>query len=810
VQVSRLTVLLTALGFLASGLPATRASAQTSASATATAPLPAAKPGSKDSKSNGKDSKSNGKIDSKTGAKTEKTAEKAKDSTEKAKDKKAEKAESKPSSTTAKPSANATAKPSAKTTAAPAAKLATEKPGAHKPGAAIRGSLATGTTSAVPVSAAPGNLALRPSIPQVPVVPMAVTATLSTSPMDITAVKQALEMVAKNRTDDATNVEGTISDPIARKLVEWMILRSDNGTTDFSRYANFIAANPSWPSLTTLRRRAEGVLWEERVDPQTVIGFFRTEAPRTVKGHFALARALMAQGDSAGAAQTLRETWRSDGISADLEAQGRATFSDLITPEDDAVRMDARLYVDDDDGGLRAAQHLNGTALALAKARAAVINQAGNAKALLDAVPEAARHDPGYMFSRIQLLRREDKIKDAAQLLLAAPRDPAKVINPDPWWVERRLVARKLLDLGEAKMAYEVANSAAPPNSENFRAEQHFTAGWIALRFLREPGIAMAHFARVADGATNPITLARSYYWQGRAAEALGRDQDARSLFEAAAHYPTAYYGQLARARLGLNEVELRDLPSPAPEHRTPELARVFEILYAVDNRDLIAAMAADLGDKATDIGGLVSLAYIAARHNDARAMLQIGKTALGRGYPMERFAFPNFGVPEYQPIGPAVEPCVVYSIVRQESAFNPRVVSSANAIGLMQVTPAAGRDTAKRFGVAFDQRRLMDDVAYNAQLGSAELGNDINSWRGSYILAFSAYNAGPRRAKEWIEQYGDPRDPRVDPIDWIERIPISETRNYVERVIENMQVYRALIENNPKLMIEADLRRGG
>ena len=220
--------------------------------------------------------------------------------------------------------------------------------------------------------------------------------------------------------------------------------------------------------------------------------------------------------------------------------------------------------------------------------------------------------------------------------------------------------------------------------------------------------------------------------------------------------------------------------------------------------------MAADLGDKATDIGALVTLADISARHNDARAVLLIGKPALGRGFPMERYAFPNFGVPDYQPIGPPVEPCVVYSIVRQESAFNPRVVSSANAIGLMQVTPPAGRDTAKRFGVTFDQRRLMDDVTYNAQLGSAELGNDIASWRGSYILAFSAYNAGPRRAKEWIEQYGDPRDPKVDPIDWIERIPISETRNYVQRVVENMQVYRAIIENNPKLMIEADLRRGG
>ena len=297
----------------------------------------------------------------------------------------------------------------------------------------------------------------------------------------------------------------------------------------------------------------------------------------------------------------------------------------------------------------------------------------------------------------------------------------------------------------------------------------------------------------------------------GRAAppKRWGAKQDARALYQEAAHYPTAYYGQLARARLGLDEVTLRTLPEPPAEHRELELARAFEILYAVDERDLVATMAADLAEKATDAAALAELAGIAARHNDARATLLIGKAMLGRGFPFERYAFPDFGIPNYEPIGPPVEPCVVYSIVRQESAFNPKVVSSANAIGLMQVTPEAGRDTAKKFNVAFNQRRLADDVVYNAQLGTAELGNDIATWRGSYILAFVAYNAGPRRAREWIEQYGDPRDRTVDPVDWIERIPISETRNYVERVIENMQVYRALIENNPKLLIDADLRRG-
>ncbi len=700
------------------------------------------------------------------------------------------------------------------TEAAPAA----QKPDRNRPGPLSIAPSVAGPPREVPVAEAPADARLEAPAVQAPMAapplhpapPFATTTATTTSPLDLSAVKQAIDLVGKSRQGEATDVEGTISDPVARKLVEWVILHSEDGSPDFSRYAAFIAANPSWPGIETLRRRAEAVMWQQHIDPLAVIDFFRSAPPHTAKGRFALARALLTRGDVAGAAAAVRQAWRSDGFSGDIEDQARETFTGLITPADDEIRMQARLYAEDDDAGLRAAHHLDATALAIAKARAAVINQAGNVTALLDAVPQAARRDPGYMFSRIQWLRRNDKVAEAAQWLNAVPRDPAQLIDVDQWWVERRLVSRKLLDLGDARLAYEVANGAAPPDNENYRAEQQFTAGWIALRFLRQPAIALAHFARIADGVSNPITLARSFYWQGRAAEALGRQQDARALYEAAAHYPTAYYGQLARARLGLDEVTPRALPGAPAEHRTLEIARAFEILYAVDQRDLVATMAADLGGKATDAGAVAALADIAVRHNDARATLLIGKAMLGRGFPFERYAFPDFGVPSYQQIGPAVEPCVVYSIVRQESAFNPHVVSSANAYGLMQVTPQAGRDTAKRVNVAFNQRRLADDVVYNAQLGTAELGNDLASWRGSYVLAFVAYNAGPRRAREWIEQYGDPRDPHVDPIDWVERIPISETRNYVQRVIENMQVYRALLENNPKLSIEADLRRGG
>jgi soluble lytic murein transglycosylase len=646
--------------------------------------------------------------------------------------------------------------------------------------------------------------------PQLRSAPQLAMATSSnTSPLDLSATKQAIDLAHKGRLDEATSVAGNIADPVARKLVEWVILRSDEAELDFPRFAAFIAANPSWPGVVFLRKRAEAALWQQQPPPRTVIEFFRSDAPHTAKGRFALARALLAEGDRAGAQALVRDAWRKDGFSADVETQARIGFAGLIGAADDKARMDARMDAEDDDAGLRAARELGGIEAVVAKARAAVINKAAKAKALLEAVPAAAQHDAGYMLSRIQWLRRADKIREAGQWMLAAPRDPNQLGDLDQWWVERRLIARKLLDLGDAHAAYQVAAGAAPPTNDNYRGEQQFTAGWIALRFLREPAAALAHFAHVADGASNPITLARAYYWQGRAAETLGRGQDARGYYEEAARYATAYYGQLARARLGIDAVTLRSLPEPSAEHRRLEIARALEILYAIDERDLAATLAAEVGDKATDVAALTTAAEITTHHNDARATLLIGKAALGHGLPLERYAFPDFGIPNYQQIGPAVDLCVVYSIVRQESAFNPKVVSGANAIGLMQVTPAAGRDTARRFNVSFDRHRLMADVAYNAQLGTAEIGNELASWRGSYILAFVAYNAGPRRAREWIEQYGDPRDPKIDPIDWIERIPISETRNYVQRVLENMQVYRARL-GDPRLMIEADLHRGG
>jgi peptidoglycan lytic transglycosylase len=629
------------------------------------------------------------------------------------------------------------------------------------------------------------------------------------SAADVARVKTAVGLARQGKTSQATDEQQSITDPAARKLVEWAILRSDDNNANFSRYAAFIAANPGWPAAGALRRRAEAMLWVERVDPATVRAFFAKEPPLTAKGKFALARALIAQGDRNGAQGYVREAWHNDSFSDDLEDQAMETFGNLITNADHKSRMDMRLYAEDTESGLRSAKRAGGHAQAIAKARIAVIKKAGDAKAQLDAVPAEAKRDVGYIFSSAQWLRRADRAGEAAALVLSIPRDSAAVIDTDQWWIERRLIARKLLDDNDAKTAYQVARNAAVPSRENYRVEHQFTAGWIALRFLNDAPTAQTHFSKIAQGITNPIALARASYWQGRAVEAMGRQQEARAHYQTAAQYPTAYYGQIARAKLGMKDLVLR----PPPErHGTAlhEVVRAIDLLYAVGERDLVAGMLADYGDRTQDAAVLGALGEVTTRNKDARATLLLGKAALGRGLPLEHHAFPVIGIPDYKAVGPAIDLPTVYAIARQESTFNQRTVSTAKAMGLMQVTPEAGRYVAKKFNVSFDAKRLMSDPIYNVQLGAAELGDLFEDYRGSYILSFAGYNAGRGRVRDWVARFGDPRDPNVDPIDWVERIPFSETRNYVQRVLENLQVYRVRFGGGSKLLIEADLRRGG
>jgi soluble lytic murein transglycosylase len=640
------------------------------------------------------------------------------------------------------------------------------------------------------------------------VAPAAIAATSATSKEDMEQLEEVIDLLRKRKPDDATSAEASISDPVAKKLAEWLILRSDGNNATVERYRAFITANPSWPSQTFLRRRLEAALWDDSRDGSAVWSWFENESPISAKGRLVLAKAMLARGDRANAERLVREAWRSDPMSEDTETTALDMFGGLLTPGDQKARMDLFAYTTENEAAaMRAAKRLGAGYVALAKARIASVRKAANTKALLDAVPHDLHSDTGFVFARIQQLRREEKYPDAAQLLLSAPRDPNRLLNLDEWWVERRLIARKMIDLGEYKTAYLIARDAALPNRDIYKTEQLFTSGWIAMRFLNDPETALQHFSRIGVGSVNPTTLARAGYWKGRAAETLGRAQEARSFYASAAEQSTSYYGQLARAKLGLPQLDLNEAPRARGVERL-EIVRAVQLLFDVDERDIAVPIFADVGENG-DADAVIGLGELTARAGYARGMILAGKAALNRGMPFDHYAYPVMGIPSYSPIGPDVEKSVVFAIARQESMFNPGDVSPAQAYGLMQVTPDAGRYVCKRAGVGFDLNRLKSDSAYNAALGAAELGGLMEDFRGSYIMTFAGYNAGRGSLKKWVERYGDPRDPKVDAVDWVELIPFSETRNYVQRVMENLQVYRARFGGGSRLQIEADLHRG-
>ncbi len=622
-------------------------------------------------------------------------------------------------------------------------------------------------------------------------------------------MREAFELISREKFADATALEKSIADPVAQKLIEWALLRRADLDVGFQRYDDFITANADWPSLPLFRRRAEAALWRSHSDAATVRRFFTREpahGPQSALGRLALARVLMSEGDRANAEREVHAVWRSAPLSGDVETEVLDAFPDVLTRADHLARMDRRIGAKEFGAALRAAKRVGDDQVAIVKACAAAEAKSANGGKLLDAVPAPARDDLGYALCRIHWLMRNDSpgsnirgrivtpkedVALAAKLALAAAPQDLREQDTDEWWRERRALARKLLDLGDPATAYQVVAKAAPPVNPYYRAEMHFMSGWIALRFLGDAKTAAAHFSHIDDGQSDPRILARAAYWRGRAAEALGEIGQMRAQYEAASRYPTAYYGQLARGELGLDTMRLPPLPQLSAS-TGGDVVAAAAMLYRIGEHDWALRFISDVAKESCDVGALAALGKLTAQYHDAPATLIIGNSALARGMPLDRLAFPDFGVPSYSAVGPALDRAIVYAVVRTESAFDQRDKSSANAVGLMQVTPGAGRDAAKRFGVRYNWHRMVTDAAYNTEMGAGELAALLKDYGGCYALTFAAYNAGRGRVKQWLAAHGDPRDPKVDAVDWIERIPFAETRNYVERVLENLQVYRA------------------
>ena len=560
-----------------------------------------------------------------------------------------------------------------------------------------------------------------------------------------------------------------------------------------------------WPGMITLRRHLERALYDENAAPQTAIEALRDMQPDTLEGVTILTRAYVAADMDDEAAAVIGPFWHRARLEARQEAALLREFGKLLTQADHRARMEQMLHYDRVSSALRVADKAG--APELAEAWGAVIRKESRAKKLLSRVPQSQR-GAAYAFAQARRLRWTGQYEEAAAAILRAPADADAYVDPDAWWAERRVLSRELIDIGNAESAYRVA-AAHIGGTPATVADAEFHAGWYALQRLRDAELATGHFRAITELAEGPISLARGHYWMGRATEAGASADEAREHFEKAAQYPTTFYGQLAAVRVGLTPPPAA-YPTPSDEERRRFAARsavrAIQRIEAAGFPERADVLYRNLAEELDSAGELALLALMAEKRSDHNLALRVGKIAAARGINVGALAHPIGVIPASADISAAGE-ALAYAVARQESEFNVAAVSPAGARGLLQLLPRTARSMARRAGLSYSPRRLTSDPAYNATLGATFLGDQLSRFGGSYVLTLAGYNAGPARAQQWLTRYGDPRGKDIDTVvDWIESIPFTETRNYVQRVMESFQVYKMRLDGS--LDITDDLVR--
>jgi soluble lytic murein transglycosylase len=613
----------------------------------------------------------------------------------------------------------------------------------------------------------------------------------------------------------------SIQDPAARAFALWYRYRGSGISGNADAIEQFRLSHPDWPGQDEMREKAETVLFLNDASPDAVKAFFGSSAPLTGAGKAALAGAYLKDGNQAAAHDLVVSAWRDHQLNAAVETKILARFGYMLTAENHQARIDRLLYPDDKaatDAALRVSKLLPADEQKKVAARIAIVKRGSNAGKLLDALPAStlnANADVGLRFSRIQWLRRKDRDEEAWKMLLDAPSEPNVLLDLNNWWVERRLNCRTALNAGKARIAYEIADKHGLVSGDAY-IEAEFLAGWIALRFLSEPQTALRHFTLLRGAATSSKSIALGEYWLGRTALALGDRGSAIVHFHGAAKYPQYFYGQLGRQALDAKPAHLEITPTPLPTDAdiqrflSRDAVRAIGVARATGMDGLTPQFYLALSRKLESPAEVVLLAELAKASGEPQVALRLSKIAFNRDLPVGDYALPIGVIPEFKSLlTDRVDPALVHALSRQESEFNAAAKSPVGASGLMQLMPGTARAIAKAYKVKFDVAQLTN-AAYNTQLGEAHLRALINSYNGSYFLSLAAYNAGGGRVAEWMKAFGDPRDPNVDPVDWIERIPFTETRQYVVKIMETLQLYRSRLAG-PKqaLQLVQDLNRG-
>lgn len=604
------------------------------------------------------------------------------------------------------------------------------------------------------------------------------------------------------------------TDPLVRRMLQWRWAASQQAPLYFNDLKQALDELQGWPGRSTMRARAEQAIFNSRLSPAERIEFLRQEGgPHTGDGRIALALALKNAGQRSEANAIARSAWRENALTPTAETAALQEFS--FSGEDHAARVDMLLWRNERWAAQRLFSRIPAADRLLAEARIAMqTRQRRGLQAAVDAVPSSRQDNPGFLYDRAQYRRRTGRPEEALPIAVEIDARQAPVVARDDIFRERRLYVPRALRAGAYRQAYSLVSNHGLTSGEAF-ADAEWLSGWLMLRFLNQPQRAAEHFAHLSENVSSPVSRSRALYWRAEAARALGQRDEAESLLSEAAQYNFTYYGQLAATRgdrtATLSLPQTRQISNEVRSRfENRELVRALRLMAEVGDQRDFESIAFYLDDTLDDPQEIELLSQLAREQSYTRTALRSAKAGLFRNVVATNAAYPLIDLPPTVRSRSRPEPALVLAIIRQESEFDAGAISSANARGLMQLIPSTAQAQARREGMSYQRAALTTDPDYNMTLGAAHLGDLIDSFGGSYVLAIAAYNAGSHNARSWINDWGDPRSRSVDVVDWIELIPFAETRNYVQRVLENLQVYRHRLEGEPvQIQLERDLHRG-
>ncbi len=612
---------------------------------------------------------------------------------------------------------------------------------------------------------------------------------------------EAVKLIDQGKWEEGRQKIAQSKDPFAAKIFYWLQLtkgeQKEWSNESFIRLSAFIRDNPNWPNRSKMIARAEGVMPEELSNAEVIV-WYDSLPPRTPYGMERYMDALIIEGKHDQAKKFLAKWWASTLISKDRQREIFKKYGGYLTIDAHKKRFEELLQKGHHDNAIAIANVLGQGYPALAKARIALsTNQKSNVTALINAVPVYLQDNPGLLYDRLHWRRTRNMDDGATEILLMnLPKDA--ILNRQDWWKERHIIIRRLLEKRRYSSAYKVAEKHI--QTEGFpHAQAQWITGWLALHYMNKPTEAYERFSALYPKVKTPVSKARASYWAGRAAQAMGQMGLARDWYKKASEFQTVYYGQMASSAVS------KDINLPKnkiPKIRSSEYERFeeneffqgFEVFKAANqshnaDRFLNAFLSNDETPKAYRFA-----AEKLAKHNDYYNAVKVAKKASYKGMFLTKQAYPT--ITKHLRDVHSAEWALIHALIRQESMFDFNAKSHAGALGLMQLMPATARHVSKKMNLQYNKGWLTENPKYNIHLGSYYIGSMIDRYNGSYPLAIAAYNAGPGRVDKWLEIYGDPRKGDVNMIDWIELIPIYETRNYVQRVLENTYIYRLRLKD--------------